>query len=70
MDKRAIYFQKLNYESNNKNEGTNDNDINEEKNNIYEEILNKNNIIIDKSNENGNSNSEKFENVEDEKVQK
>ena len=70
MDKRAIYFQKLNYESNNRNEGTNGNDINEEKNNIYEEILNKNNIIIDKNNENGNSNSEKLENVEDEKVQK
>ena len=68
MDKRAIYFQKLNYESNNKNEGTNDNDINEEKNNIYEEILNKNNFIIDKSNKNGNLNSEKSENVEDEKI--
>ena len=68
MDKRAIYFQKLNYESNNINEDTKGNDINEEKNNIYEEILNKNNLIIDKSNKNGNSHSEKSENVEDDKI--
>ena len=68
MDKRAIYFQKLNYESNNRNEGTNTNDITEEKSNIYEEILNKNNFIIDKSNKNGNSSAEKSENVEDEKI--
>ena len=68
MDKRAIYFRELNYESNNRNEGTTGNDINEEKNNIYEEILNKNNFIIDKSNKDGNLNSEKSENVEDEKI--
>ena len=63
MDKRAVYFQKLNEENNNKNELL-DNE-NEESNNLFAEITNKNYSATEKKEKDRDNESDCPENIED-----
>ena len=69
MDKRAIYFQKLNSENNYESELINDNNNSEENNNLFSEIISKDTSSTTDNKENNNHNySDGEENIEDEKI--
>ena len=68
MDKRAIFFQNLNNENNCESELVNTNLNSEENNNLFSEIIKKDEIISDNNEHLGFIYSDGAENIEEEKI--